>query len=71
VTRIQQRLHRNKPTLRERQAAWHARQPKTPGASLSFTWEELERIAEHFAGANDPVTASIAAKAQEALNRKD
>ena len=60
VTKVQERLHRNKPTLRERQAQWKARQP-VPVAG--FNVEELEHLAEHFAGANDPVGQSICAKA--------
>jgi hypothetical protein len=32
---------------------------------IAFTAAELERIAEHFAGSNDELGASIAAKARE------
>lgn len=61
VTRIQDRLHRSHPTYRERQEAWKARQGYAP--STAFTQDELRHIAEHFAGANDPLAISIAAKA--------
>lgn len=37
--------------------------------SIGFTKEELERLIEHFAGANDPVAQAILAKAGEALSR--
>jgi hypothetical protein len=64
--------HKNDPSLREQQEAKRASklviagiEVKLPGAN--FTREELERIAEHFAGANDPVAQSIHAKATEAL----
>lgn len=71
VRRIQDRIHKYRPTMRERQQAWLARQaaslPKdTP---VVFTAEELERLVEHFAGANDPVTVSIADKARQALEQ--
>lgn len=67
VSRIQERLHKHKPTFAERQAAWRARQPKPTGAHVLFTFDELERLAELFAAANDPVTASIGEKAAEAI----
>jgi hypothetical protein len=60
---IQRRLHREAPTMRERQAAWKARQPAPPAEAAPFTPEELERLVELFGEANDPVTASIGAKA--------
>lgn len=65
VVRIQERLHRSKPTFRDRQAAWLARQPKSLPA-VRFTEEELARIAEHFQGANDPVAQAIHMKAVRA-----
>lgn len=65
VSRIQERLHKNKPSYRDRQAAWLARQPK-PLPAVRFTEEELARIAEHFAGANDPLAQAIYAKAVRA-----
>jgi hypothetical protein len=71
VTWIQMRLHKYDKSLKERQAEWNAKQPKPAGAGLNLTWEELERLVDLFTGANDPVTASIAAKAAEALAKKD
>lgn len=69
VTRIRERLWRNRPTFKERQAAWRARQPAPTSAGVTLSIEELERLVELFEGANDPVTASIGAKAAEALAR--
>lgn len=66
VNAIQRRLHRNRPTMRERQAAARARQAPRPPA-LAFERVELERLAELFADANDPVTASIGRKAAAML----
>jgi hypothetical protein len=75
VTRIQQRLHRDKPTFRQRQEAaraagetWVSPTPKPPPPP-SFTRDELERMVEHFAGSNDAVGASIASKARELIDR--
>ena len=60
ITQIQQRIHKYRPTLRERQLALGVVRPNpTP----TFTPEELAHIAEHFTGANDPVGQSIYAKA--------
>jgi hypothetical protein len=70
VDAIQRRLHKYDPTLRERQARARAAAPPPAGTSEFFTWEELERLVEHFAGANDPVPAAIAAKASAALARR-
>lgn len=67
VSRIQERLHRHKPTLAERQAAWRARQPKPTSARVIFSREELARLVELFAGGNDPLTLSIAEKAAASL----
>jgi predicted nuclease with RNAse H fold len=39
--------------------------------NLRLTWEELERLIEHFAGANDPISAAIAAKAAAALEKHE
>ncbi len=71
ITRIQERLWKYKPTLKQRQAAWRARQPQPSGASLGLTREELQRLVDLFTGANDPVTASIATKAAMALRQKE
>jgi hypothetical protein len=68
VTRIQQRLHRNKPTFAQRQAAWLARQP-TSKPRPAFTEDELRHLVDLFAGANDPVSAAIAAKAAAMLEQ--
>lgn len=62
VDAIQRRLHRNRPTLRERQAAWRARHPP-PEAAPELTPAEWAPLAELFAGANDPLSALIGAKA--------
>lgn len=69
VGAIQRRLHKYDPTLRERQAIARAKAPPPAATDVAFTWEELERLVEHFAGANDPVTAAIAAKAAASLTR--
>lgn len=37
--------------------------------SVAFTKEEIERLIEHFAGANDPVAQSILSKALTVLQR--
>jgi len=60
VTAIQDRIHKYRPTLRERQLKLGVKQPRpTP----RFTQEELALIAERFEGANDPIGQSIHAKA--------
>ena len=62
VSRIQARLNRgHRERWAARQAAWRARQPETVGRP-EFTAEELERLVDLFVGANDPLTAGIAAK---------
>lgn len=72
VTRIQNRLNREHPKRwAARIAAWRARQPAPVEPVEPFTREELERLVELFGEANDPVTASIGAKAAEALRRID
>lgn len=67
ICRLQERIHKNRPSMRQRQEAAKAARPPITEAAVLFTFEELERLADLFAGANDPVTASIAAKAVEAL----
>lgn len=57
--------HRSDATYREIGEARAARQPPRP--DTRFTPEELERLLEHFAGANDPVAQSILAKALAGL----
>lgn len=73
VVRIQERLRRDKPSYRERQEAARARGERwvspPPGEPVEdFTREELERLVELFAEANDPVTREIARKAQARLD---
>lgn len=71
VTRIQQRLNReHRQRWKVRQDAWRARQPKAPPAVEPFTVDELERLVDLFAGANDPVTAAIATKALAMLEAR-
>lgn len=66
VSRIQQRLHRNKPTFAERHAAWRDRQTLAqPMAALDAA--ELRHLVDLFAGANDPMSLAIAAKAAAML----
>jgi hypothetical protein len=67
VDAIQRRLHKYDLSLRERQAIARAKAPPPAGTSEFFTWEELDRLAEHFAGANDPVAIAIGEKALAAL----
>jgi hypothetical protein len=70
VDAIQRRLHKYDLTLRERQAIARAKAPPPAGTSEFFTWEEFDRLAEHFAGANDPVAIAIGEKALAALARR-
>lgn len=71
VTRIQERLRRDQPTYRERQDAARARgerwvSPPPGPPPVIFTPEELAHIADHFAGANDPLAQAIWHKASRA-----
>lgn len=62
--------HANDPTYRETSARLSEQWREAAaarGAVIMFTWEELERLADLFAGANDPVTAGIADKAAAAV----
>lgn len=62
--------HKNDPSLRERQEHHRQASPARPAAiRTAFTVEELERLLQHFAGANDPVAQSIHAKATATLER--
>lgn len=70
VARIQSRLHRHDKSFRELQAIYASGRPPQTEATVLFTFEELERLSDLFAGANDPLTASIAAKAAAALHRE-
>lgn len=58
VTKIQDRLHRDDPSLLERQARAVFHAPSHPPVMV-FTDDELVRIAEHFAMANDELGQSI------------
>ena len=70
ISEIQRRIHREAPTTRERQAAWRARcEAALPAESGAFTPEELQRLVDLFGDANDPITASIGAKAAYRLQR--
>ena len=75
IARMQERIHRHKPTLRETQAAWRARcaaaQPRPEGERTYLTWEELQHLVDLFTGANDPLSLSIAEKAAEALAKRE
>jgi hypothetical protein len=62
VTRIQQRIHKHKPSYRDVQQARNARMPVRT-APPSFTDDELRHLVDMFHGANDPVSATIADKA--------
>jgi hypothetical protein len=65
VTKLQERLHRQHPTYRDRQAAWKLRMGlRQPNPTPTFTEEELAMIAERFSGANDPIGQSIEQKAR-------
>lgn len=65
---IQARLWKwNRPTMRERQAVWKAKQPPPTTANVTFTLEELQHLADLFEGANDPLSASIGEKALTTL----
>lgn len=67
VAQIQRRLHRYDKSFRELQTIYRAAKPVAVADSPEFTLEELAHLAEHFAMANDPVAASIAAKAAAAI----
>ena len=72
LIKMQMRLHKNKPTGRQRQEAARARgenwvSPAPGPADVPFTRAELERMVEHFAGSNDELGALIAAKAAAKL----
>jgi hypothetical protein len=72
VRRIQDRIHKYDKTFAQRSREWREEQQRRAAeernrTEVTFTREELERIAEHFSGANDPVTAGIAEKCEKAL----
>lgn len=73
VRRIQARLHKYDKTFAERSRAWaeeqrRAREAERNSADVTFSREELERLVDLFAAANDPLTANIGAKAKKALD---
>lgn len=73
VTKIQMRLRKYRPVLRERQAAARAAAHHLAGNTGGdgwLSWEAWERIAEHFAGSNDEVGQELATKAAELLARR-
>lgn len=68
VSDIQRRLHKYDETFAVRSRRWAEEQRErcrreAKGATVEFTWEELERLVEHFGSANDPVSAEIGRKA--------
>lgn len=67
VDRIQRRLHREKPTMRERQARIRiVSAPVVP----QFNDDELRHLVELFAQANDPTSAAIGTKAAAILEAR-
>lgn len=73
VNAIQRRLHKYDESFAVRSRRWAEQQRlrcarEATSAKAEFTWEELERLAEHFAGANDPISAEIGAKARRLLD---
>jgi hypothetical protein len=76
VTAIQMRLHKYDEPFSVRSRRWAEEQRlrcarEAVDDNLRLTWEELERLIEHFAGANDPISAAIAAKAAAALEQHE
>lgn len=65
IDRIQMRLHRANPIMQER---LRLQRLERAASGLRFSLEELEHIAEHFAGANDPVGQAIAERIGVALS---
>lgn len=65
VEREYEAAHANDPTYAETSARLRAEAAARAFVAVeTFTPEELLRIAEHFAGANDPVAQAIARKAR-------
>jgi len=72
VVRIQERIHKYDETFATRSRRWRKEQEarikaERAGVGTWLTWEQLERLVEHFAGANDPVSAGIAEVASKML----
>lgn len=76
VNAIQRRLHRYDETFAVRSRRWGEEQRlrcarEAVSATAEFTWEELERLIEHFDGANDPISAEIGRKVRAVLDNRD
>lgn len=70
VRRIQDRLHKYDKTFAERSRAWAEQQAARSALerrAADFKPEELSHLVEMLAGANHPLSASIADKAQAKL----
>lgn len=68
VSKIQRRLHRSDLRFHELQVLYKRRWAREARpARPEFTDEELQTLVDYFGQANDPVTASIGAKAFEML----
>lgn len=67
--RIYERIMRDKPSYAEYCEARRILQPTSPSTSL--TRDEWQHLADLFDGANDPLSASIAAKAHTMLARSE
>lgn len=59
ITQIQQRIHRHKKSMADRQAERRANMPPPSGAGVFLTFAQIERLIDHFAGANDPELIGI------------
>lgn len=68
VTRIQQRMHKYDKSFRELQALYRIAKPIRISDD-TFNRDELERLIEHFDGANDPVGQAIAEKVKLRLDK--
>jgi hypothetical protein len=67
VQAIQDRIHKYDPTFAERCRRMNEENKKRwreMGGPIDFSRAELERLIEHFDGANDPISAGIAEKAK-------
>lgn len=73
MSRIQRRLHKYDETFAVRSRRWAEEQRlrcarEAESAKADLTWEELQHLVDHFDGANDPISASIGAKAKQLLD---
>jgi hypothetical protein len=76
VSVIQRRLHKYDETFAVRSRRWANEQRlrcirEAESATAEFTWEELRHLAEHFEGANDPISAEIGRKVRAVLDNRD